>query len=89
MFLLSRSPIFVCILPIYLPTNPLPGVLLATPTFWFCLEVVTVTPHSVLAMSALSTLLDGLGPDLINYSLGLLAMALNLLYLQRSVCDVM
>jgi hypothetical protein len=36
-----------------------------------------------MTISALSTLLDAFGPDLINYALTALFMALNLLYLQR------
>lgn len=61
----------------------LPGVFLGMPSLKFCAEMFSLTRNSYLTISAVSTLLDAFGPDLINYALATLAMALNLLYLQR------
>lgn len=59
------------------------GVFLGMPSFKFCAEVFSLSLDSYMTISSISSLLDAFGPDLINYALGALAMAMNLLYLQR------
>ena len=61
----------------------LTGVLLGLPSLRFCFDVLQLSQHSYMSMSAVSALVDAFGPELINNALMILAMMLNLLFLQR------